>query len=214
MAIDSHAGSIQFLTMSTWDFLATSSFEALRPEAQWTIFAILVSALIAAVAANHAADRSARLTMANAHEIQDRERKRDEKSVAALLRADLRNKLLALAAILSKPGKIREGSVYEAATSTRVFEAVLPKLGDLNPAAAASVLTIFYTIALLFGDALELPEHEFQQRIPQVRDFALVIGKSIHLIQRDYELDPLTPLKEVHVDLEALGLKELKDLGL
>ena len=196
--------------MSTSCSLAVLSSELLKPETFWNVVAVLASALIAAGAVFLATW----ITMRNARKLQDRERRRDEKSVAALLRADLRNKLLALAAILSKPGKIHERSAYETVTRTRVLEAALPKLGDLDPAAAASVLTIFDTIALLFGDALELPEHKFQHRIPEVRGLALVIGKTIHLIERDYELNPLTPLEEVHVDLKAIGLKELKNLGL
>ncbi len=161
-----------------------------------------------------AAFLSSYLTMKNARKLQAERRRAKAKAVASLLRSDLHNKLVALAAILSRPGKIYERSAYETVNSKRVFESALPRLGDLNHYAAASVLTIFDTIPILLGDALDLPANESQQRIPQVRSLARVVGQTIHLFQRHYELDPLHPLEEGNVDLKAIGLRDLKDLGL
>ena len=81
--------------MSYWCSLVTSLSKAPSSETIWTVLAIMASALIAV----GAAFLSAWLTMKNARKLQDRERRRDEKSVAALVSADLYGKLSMLARI-------------------------------------------------------------------------------------------------------------------
>lgn len=206
--------------MSTSCFLATSSFEALSPEAQWTILAILLSALIAAVAANHAAERSARLTMENARELQDRERQLEEKSLAALLSADLHRKLILLIILLPEP---RYSDVEELqkmgtsmGTSIRVLEAALPKLGSLGVQGAAQLLNAFDGVGLLIRDMNVPPGHGLGHFVPRIQKVAFYIGQVLNTLWRLYKLDRPDPLEKglSNLDLEAIGLKELKDLGL
>jgi len=171
--------------MSYWCSLFTSLSKAPSTETIWTVLAILASAGIAV----GAAFLSARLTMANARELQDREHRRDKRSMAKLLHADLHNKLFVLIALLSMPSKFREKPVVEAATSTTVLEAALPRLGDLSHKEAASLLKVFTSIALQFSDARLLPEHELKQVLPRVRELALLVGHTILMMQKTYDLD-------------------------
>ena len=101
-------------------------------ETVWNIAAILFSAVIAAGAAILAARWSAKSTMANARELQDRERLNDEKSCAAILAADLHFKLTSILNCLEEPA---ERQVINLTTSvdpsTKVLDAVMPKLARI-----------------------------------------------------------------------------------
>ena len=166
--------------MSTWCLLATSSSEALNLETAWNVAAILLSSLIAVVAANYAAERSARLTMANARELQDRERRAEEKALAELLSADLRRKLLMLVLALPKLNHSTVDFLERTATSTSVLEAALPKLGALGHSRAFSLLGAFNEIPNLIHDASYMPpDQELGHLAPQVRDAALFIGEAL-----------------------------------
>ena len=202
--------------MSTWYFLATSSAEPLSLEAQATILAILLSALIAALSANHAAERSARLTMANAQELQDRERRRDEQSVAALLSADLHRKLILLVILLPEPRYSDVEELKKMGIGTRVLEAALPKLGSLGVQGAAQLFNAFDGFALLIRDMNVPPGHGLGHFVPRIQTVALYIGQVLNTLWRLYKLDRPDPLEKglSNLDLEAIGLKELKDLGL
>lgn len=211
--------------MSYWCSLVTSLSKAPSTETIWTVLAILASALIAVVAAYV----SARLTMKNALKLQDRDRGRDEKSVAALLSADLHRKLLTLVLFLSglDRHKPRIGmtpsdveTLEDIGTSTRVLEAALPKLGGLGHLGVANLLSTFDGIGLLVRDARVLisdvglpPSPEFEQFAPRVRYVALHIGRVVNVLCVQYELDRPDTFEKSKIDLEALDLKELKDLG-
>ena len=195
--------------MSTSCSLATLSSELLKPETLWNVVAILVAAVIAGGSAIIAAS----ITMRNARALQDRERRAEEKSLAALLSADLHRKMIMLVIFLREPSHSRLRILEQMDTSTRVLEAALPKLGALGHQGAANLLAVFDGIALLMDDVrLELG-HGPVRVVPRVRDLALHIGRVLKMLWGLYELDRPDPLEKIQIDLEAIGLKELKDLG-
>ena len=93
--------------------------------------------------------RAASATIKNARELQDRERRFEEKSVAALLSVDLHRKLTRLVLELSEPNGLKVEQLATMDTSTKVLEAALPKLGTLGHQGAANMLNTFDGIALL-----------------------------------------------------------------
>ena len=185
--------------------------EAPSSETTWIILAMLVTALIAAGAAIFAARWAARSTMKNARELQDRERRHKEKSVAALLSADLHRKLVTLVQLLPEPNDSKVKNLATMDMSTKVLEAALPKLGVLDHQGTANLLAAFDGIALLVSDAREDRQQDLTERM---RVVALHIGCVLNTLWGLYELDRPKPLDKAGMKLEEVGLKELKDLGL
>ena len=174
---------------------------------------MLFAALIAAVAAIYAAERAASATMKNARELQDRDRRREEKSVAALLSADLHNKLVMLVLLLLEPAEVQVEQLATMDTSNRVFEAALPNLGALGHQGAANLLIVFNGIAQLASDARG--DGQARQGLTErIRCVALNIGRVVNTLWGLYELDRAKPLEKAKINLEAVGLEELKKLGL
>ena len=208
--------------MSTWYLLATSSAEALSLETAWNVAAILLSSLIALMAAIYAADRSARLTMANARELQNRERRRDEKSVAALLSVDLHGKLSLLVRLLPQRNLPASGLLSEAIinleqrlASRVVLEAALPKLGSLGHRDSASLLAAYNGLALLVVEARrDIAEQIPGQLLTEMKETANHIGLVLSSLWRRYEIDRPTPLEEMGLDLESRDVKFLTTLGI
>ena len=182
--------------------------------------AILLPAAIAAVAAIFAARWSASSTMKNARELQDRERRLEEQSVAALLSADLHMKLTMLVILLSEPNDSKVEQLATMDTSTKVLEAALPKLGKLGHQGATNLLNAFNGIGLLASDARKARQHDLiaprtgQDLTERVRNVALHIGRVVDTLGKRYDLDRSHRLEKAGLDLEAVGLKNLKDLGL
>ena len=205
---DATVVSVAFLAPVGWWPKAPSS------EATWNIVAMLFTALIAAVAAIVAARWAARATMKNARELQERERCREEKSVAALLSADLHRKLILLVCLLREPEavQVKELATMDMATSSKVLEAALPKLGDMGHQGAASMFGAFDGIALLVRDARA--GRTGQGLTERMRVIALQIGCVTKELWGRYKLDRPERLEKVEMDLEEVGLKKLKDLGL
>ncbi len=178
---------------------------------------LLLPAGIAAGAAIYAAGRAARLTMANARELQDLERRADEESLAALLCADLQSKLVDLVLVL--PEVKRPSLIFfleQTATSTSVLEAVLPKLGALGPRKAYALISAVNRIPNLvrlarFGGN----EQPLDELVQQVIDAARHIGVALDMLLRQYQLERPIPLEKTlpNLDLEKLGLKKLKEMG-
>ena len=179
----------------------------------WNIVAMLFAALIAAGAAIYAAERAARTTMKNARELQDRERRREEQSVAALLSADLHRKLTMLVLLLQEPAAAQVEQLATMDTSNRVFEAALPKLGALGHQGAANLLNAFNGIALLVSDARG-DGRARQGLTERIRCVALHIGRVVNTLWGLYELERSEPLEKAKINLEAVGLEDLKNLGL
>ena len=179
----------------------------------WNVAAMLFSALIAAVAAIYAAKRAASATMKNARELQDRERRLEEQSVAALLSADLHRKLVMLVLMLLESAAVQVEQLAKMDTSTRVLEAALPKLGALGHQGAANLLAAFDGIALLVSDARG--DGQARQGLTErIRRVALHIGRVVNTLWGLYELERPEPLVKAKINLEAVGLEELNNLGL
>ena len=179
----------------------------------WNILGTLFAALIAAGAAIYSARAAASSTMKNARVLQDRERRLDEKSVAALLSADLHRKLVMLVHLLPQPEAVGVNQLVTFGTNTKVLEAALPKLGALGQQGTASLLAAFGGIELLALDARG-SGWSWKDLIIRMRYVALHIGRVVNTLCELYELDRPEPFEKVNIDLEALGLKKLKDLGL
>ena len=96
-------------------------------------------------------------------------------------------------------------------TRTEVLDAALPRLGGLSQQGSANLLSAFNGLALLVRDARE--ERPVDQR-SSIRDVALHIGRVLSTLAARYKLDRPLPMEEAGVDLEAIGLSELKNLGL
>ena len=180
-------------------------------ETMWNILGVLVAALIAAGAAWCSAWWAARSTMKNARDLQDRERRLEERSVTALLSADLHRKLMLLAFLLQEPDEVKVEKLATMDTSTKVLEAALPKLGALGQQGAANLLNAFNGLELLARDARE---QRWQGLTERMQDVALYIGRVIKTLGDRYDLDLPEPLANAGLDLEAAGLRELKNLGL
>ena len=199
--------------MSYWCSLVNSLSKAPSTETIWTVLAILASALIAVVAAYV----SARLTMKNARMLQDRERRHDEKSVAAVLCADLERKLVDLVLVLSTAKHSGLMTLGMTGISTSVLEAVLPKLGVLGSQKARGLIGAVDRIPNLMRLArIAGNEQDLDEYVPQVRDAAIHIGMAVRMLLDEYELERPIPLENTlpNLDLEAIGLKKIKDLGL
>ena len=211
--------------MSYWCSLVTSLSQAPSTETIGTVLAILASALIAVVAAL----LSARLTMKNASKLQDRERKRDEKSVAALLSVDLHGKLSMLVRLLPKLNglhvdveRLGQTIIYleQKLTSRAVLEAALPKLGSLGHQDAASLLGAFnglehlvHTARLVVEAHCVTPAQIPVQLVPEMKETANHIGLVLFSLWRRYEIDRPDPFEKTGVDLESRELEFLKTLG-
>ena len=190
--------------------------------------AILLSALIAAVAANHAAKRSAQLTMDNARELQDRERRQDEKSVAALLSADLHDKLLVLVGLLPPKNSSHTdlenlgGTVVnleKRLTSRVALEAALPKLGSLGHRDSSNLLGVFNGLEFLIFKARLVAEARGPEQIPfqlvqEMKTTAEHIGLVLISLWNRYQIDRPNPLGKSGLDMESRGLEFLKTLGI
>ena len=195
---DATVVSVAFLAPVGWWPKAPSS------ETTWNILAMLFTALIAASA-----------TMKNARELQDRERCLEEKSVTALLSADLHRKLILLVHLLQGPeaDRLRELATMDIATSSKALEAALPKLGDLGHQGAANMFAAFDGIALLVSDARG--EGRARQSLTErMQCVALHVGRVVNTLGRLYKLDQPEPLEKAGMNLKAVGLEELKNLGL
>ena len=206
---DATVVSVAFLAPVGWWPKAPSS------ETTWNILAMLFTALIAAVAAVFAARWAASATMKNARELQDRERRLEEKSVAALLSADLHRKLILLVHLLQGPeaDRVRELATMGIATSSKALEAALPKLGDLGHQGAANMFAAFDGIELLVSDARG--EGRARQGLTErMQCVALHVGRVVNTLRRLYKLDQPEPLEKAGMNLKAVGLEELKNLGL
>ena len=177
------------------------------------IIGMLIAALIAAGAAMYSARSAASSTMENARKLQDRERHLDEKSIAALLSADLHRKLIWLVQLFPERKLPRMKQLATMETNTKVFEAALPKLGALDHQGVANLLAAFDGIAQLARDA-HSDDEDRNHLTERMRSVALHIGGVLIKLWELYELDRPEPLEKVGVNLEALGLGELKKLGL
>ena len=181
-------------------------------ETTWNLLGMLFAALIAAGAAWWAAWWAAKSTMKNARDLQDHERRLEERSVAALLSADLHRKLVMLVQLLLEPEADQIKQLATMGTSTKVLEAALPKLGALGHQGAANLFAAFDGLALLVSDARE--DRDWQGLTERMSFVALHIGCVVNTLWGRYELDRPEPLKKAGLDLEAVGLEKLKDLGL
>ena len=179
----------------------------------WNITATLFAALIAAGAALLAAWWAARSTMKNARDLQDRERRLESQSVAALLSADLHKKLITLALLLREPPaeQVHELTTM-GANMKAVLDASLPKLGGLGHQ-AAQLLAAFDGLSLLAHDARRGGQAG-QDLTARMRAVAMHIGSILGTLWDLYELDRPKPLEDAGIDLGAAGLGQLKDLGL
>lgn len=182
-------------------------------ETMWNILATLCAALIAAGASIIAARWAARSTMRSARDLQDRERRLEERSVAALLSADLHRKLHILARLLEETEAVQRNELAGMDTNTRVFEAALPKLGALGHQGAADLLAAFDGISLLARDARG-GGREWQELTERMQMVAIHIGRVLNTLWTLYKLDRPEPLEKAGINLEAVGLGQLKNLGL
>ena len=182
-------------------------FKAPSSETMWHIVGMLFSALIAGGAALWAT----RSTMKNARELQNRDRRLEEQSVAALLSADLHRRLILLVYLLSQPEAVKVRELAAMDTTFKVLGAALPKLGALGPQGAHYLLTIFSGLELL---AKAAEDQNWQGLSERMQDVGLHIGRGVKALGESYKLDLPEPLEKAGLDLEAVGLQELKKLGL
>ena len=179
------------------------------------LWAALITALIAAGAAIFAAWWAAKATMKNARELQDRERRLEEKSIAAILSADLHRKLILLVLLLSEPNGSKVEQLATMGVSVNVLEAALPKLGALGHQGAANIFAAFDGIALLVNDARTDRQHDDTGDLTtRIQAVARHIGFAVNTLWERYELERPETLEKAGIDLEAVSLKELKDMGL
>ena len=204
---DAPVDSGAFLVPGGWCFVAPDS------ETLWNIIATLIAALIAAGAAFFAARWAARSTMKNARDLQDRERCLEERSVAALISADLHRKLVMLALLLQEPEAVQRNELVTMNTNNKVLEAALPKLGALGHQGAANLLAAFDGISLLARDARG-GDRESQDLPERMRNVAIHVGRVVNTLWKLYKLDRPEPLEKTGINLKAVRLGQLKDLGL
>ena len=179
----------------------------------WNIAASLVAAVIAAGAAILAAWLAARSTMRNARELQDRERRLEVQSVAALLSADLHRKLVRLAILLQEPDAVQVQELATLDANTRVvLDASLPRLGSLGHQGAAQLLAAFDGLSLLARDA-RASGRAGQDLPARMRTVALHIGHVLNTLWQRYEVEPPERLERAGIDLKAAGLGQLENLG-
>ena len=153
--------------------------------------------------------------MKNARELQDRDRRLEEQSVAALLSADLHRKFIMLVLLLLEPAAVQVEQLATMDRSTRVFEAALPKLGALGHQGAANLLAAFDGIAQLASDARVVRQQDnVEDLTTQMRAVALNIGCVVNTLWGRYKLDRPEPLEKAKISLEAAWLEKLKNLGL
>ena len=205
---DAAAMSAALLAMSSWWVKAPDGATI------WNITATLFAALIAAGAAILAARWAARSTMKSARELQDRERNLERQSVAALLSADLHRKLVMLALLLQEPegAQVHELATMDANTKV-ILEASLPKLGALGHQGAAQLFAAFDGLSLLAHDA-HGGGQATQDLTDRIRTVAIHIGCILDTLWERYELERPKRLEEAGIDLKAVGLDQLKNLGL
>ena len=144
----------------------------------------------------------------NARELQDRERRLEKKSVAALLSADLHRKLILLVHLLQGPeaDRLRELATMDIAMSSKALEAALPKLGDLGHQGAANMFAAFDGIAQLVSDARG--EGRARQGLTErMQCVALHVGRVVNTLGRLYKLDQPEPLEKAGMNLKAVGLE-------
>ena len=166
-----------------------SWFKAPSSETIWHILGMLLAALIAAGAARW----TARSTMKNARDLQDRDRRLEERSITALLSADLHRKMMLLVFLLQEPDEVKVEKLATMYTSTKVLEAALPKLGALGQQGAANLLNAFNGVELLVRDARE---QRWQGLTERMQDVALNIGSVVKTLGERYDLDMPEPLAE------------------
>ena len=196
-------------------FLAPTGWWPKAPDSEtlWNIIATLIAALIAAGAAFYAARWAARSTMKNARDLQDHERCLEERSVAALISADLHRKLVMLALLLQEPEAVQRNELVTMNTNNKVLEAALPKLGALGHQGAANLLAAFDGISLLARDARG-GDRESQDLPERMRNVAIHVGRVVNTLWKLYKLDRPEPLEKTGINLKAVKLGQLKDLGL
>ena len=76
---------------------------------------------------------------------------------------------------------------------------------------AANLLNAFNGLELLARDARAKRQ---QDLTGLMREVAGYIGRVIKTLEERYDVDLPSPLENAGLDLEAVGLRELKDLGL
>ena len=211
MVVASEAG----LAVGSACFGSPPGWWSIAPDTEtiWNILATLVAALIAAGAAIFGARWAARHTMKNARDLQDRERRLDEKSVAALLSADLHRKLVMLVRLLQETEEVQRNELAAIDTNTKVLESALPNLGALGHQGAANLLAAFDGISLLARDARGGGK-ESQRLTERIRMVAVHIGRVLITLWSLYKLDRPERLEKAGINLEAVDLRQLKDLGL
>ena len=153
----------------------------------WIIAATLFAAVIAAGAAILGAWLAARSTMKSARDLQDRERRLEVQSVAAVLSADLHRKLVKLVLLLQEPeaAQVHELATMDANTKA-ILDASLPKLGALGHRGAAQLLAAFDGLSLLARDAYGGGEAT-QELTERVREVAIHIGCVLNTLWELYE---------------------------
>ena len=178
-------------------FLALGGWWPTAPDSEtiWNIMATLFAALIAAVAAIFAARWAARSTMRNARDLQDRERRLEEQSVAELLSADLHRRLVMLVRLLQEPEAVQVSELVTMDTNTKVLEAALPKLGALGHQGAANLLAVFDGISLLARDARG-GGRETQDLTGRMRIVVIHTGRVINALWELYKMDRPEPLEK------------------
>ena len=182
-------------------------------ETIWNIVSTLVSAMLAGGAAVLAARWAAAAAMKNAQELQDRDRKLEAQSCAALISAHLHQSFTGLVLSL-KEDRLSQGlhELSRLVSTIHVLDASLPKLGSLGHQGAANLLAAYNGLSLLAHDA-RLGRDEAQLRL-RTTDVARHIGRVLHTLAERYDLDRPQALEHLGIDLGAVGLKDLKKLGL
>ena len=182
-------------------------------ETLWNIVSTLLSAILAGGAAIFSARWAAAAAMKNARELQDRDRTLDAQSCAALLSAHLHARFIALVHLLIAKDVSEELNELSWLVSNRhVIDASMPKLGGLGQQGAANLLAAYNGLSLLARDARD-GCNEAQLRA-RTRNVARHIGQVLHTLSERYDLDRPKALEHANIDLGAVGLEDLKQLGL
>ena len=196
-----------FMSLSSWWSKVLDGATILN------IAATLLAALIAAGAAILASRWAAKSTMKNALALQDRERRLETQSVAALLSADLHRKLVMLAQLLQEPEAVPVDELATIDANIRmVLDASLPKLGDLGHQGAAQLLAAFDGLSLLARDARDGGDTG-QDLTERMQAVAIHIGHVLNTLWQLYDLEPPERLERAGIDLKAAGLGQLENLG-
>ena len=204
--------NLAFAAVVSAAFLAPAGWwpEAPSSETAWNILAILVAALIAAGAAIFAARWASRSTMKNACELQYRERRHEEKSVAALPKRRSAQKIGHAGAVAPGAKRFQGKTPSNDGYEHQGLEAALPKLGGLDHQGAANLLAAFEGIALLVSDAREARQQGLTERMQCV---ALHIGRVVNTLWGLYDWIGLSPSKKRGLIWKKWDSRSLRTLG-